>query len=351
VEIARALVAGCRILVLDEPTSSLTAHDVGRLFDLIRSFKQRGLAVIYISHFLEEVQAVADRIVVLRDGRTVGEGTPTELRVGDIVRLMVGREVRDLYPRSSRQPGDPLLSVENLAGLTKPSQASLTLHRGEVLGIAGLMGAGRTELLRCVFGLEPVRSGRIRVGVHAGPRSPVWSWARGIGLLSEDRKQEGLALQRDVADNITLPRLGGLGGRGWIWPQRQASAAARWIDTRQPVMALSGGNQQKVALARLLHSQVDVLLLDEPTRGIDVAAKAALYRLIDELASSPTPRAVLVVSSYVPELLGLCDRIAVMCRGRLGPARPVSDWTEHDLMLAATGQEPPPGEPDMRRQV
>jgi len=351
VEIARALAVGCRVLVLDEPTSSLARQDVERLFGLIRQLKQQGLAIVYISHVLEEVKEVSDRLTVLRDGRTVGGGETTAAPIPEIIRLMVGREVKELYPRSRRQPGEVALETADLAGAGKPVSASLALRRGEVLGLAGLMGAGRTELLRCLFGLDAVRRGSIKVGVWFGPASPLRRWQQGIGLLSEDRKREGLAASLSIADNLTLSRLTGFGPAGLVLPGRQAAAAWRWIERlnircrapHQPVAALSGGNQQKVALARLLQHDVDVLLLDEPTRGIDVAAKATIYQLIDELAAgAPSagrkPRAVLVVSSYLPELMGICDRIAVMCRGRLGPARPVSEVSEHALMLEATGQ-------------
>jgi len=350
VEIARALAVGCRILVLDEPTSTLTQADVQRLFALIGELKHQDIAVVYISHFLEEVKVVADRITVLRDGRTVGEGQAGGLPIERIVQLMVGREVRELYPRSRRTPGEIVLEVSDLTGTTKPTGAGLVLRRGEVLGIAGLMGAGRTELLRCIFGLDPVRRGWVRVGLHVGRASPVRRWAQGVGLLSEDRKQEGLALSLTIADNLTLPRLGLVGARGWVSPRRQATSAGRWIEAlgircrspEQVVAALSGGNQQKVALARLLQCEADVLLLDEPTRGIDVAAKATVYQWIDRLAAggegpAARPRAVLMVSSYLPELLGICDRVAVMYRGRLGPAHPVSEVDEHTLMLEATG--------------
>lgn len=349
VEIARALASGCRVLVLDEPTSSLTARDVNRLFELLRQLRARGLAIVYISHFLEEVQRIADRLVVLRDGRSVGGGPAGALSPAQIIALMVGREVKELYPRSPRTPGEVVLEINDLAGAARPVAATLALRRGEVLGLAGLMGAGRTELLRCVFGLDPVRRGAVRVGGFVGPASPAARWRQGVGFLSEDRKQEGLALSLTVADNITLSRLEGFGPAGLVLPGRQAAAAQRWIDrlgircpgATQRAAALSGGNQQKVALARLLQHDVDVLLLDEPTRGIDVGAKATIYRLIDELASGVAgrrPRAVLMVSSYLPELLGVCDRIAVMCRGRLGPARPVAEVDEHALMLEATGR-------------
>ena len=381
VEIARALATGCRVLVLDEPTSSLGHDDVRRLFDLIRRLKQQGHAIVYISHFIEEVKEVSDRFVVLRDGGNAGEGPTAQTRGDEIVRMMVGRSVGDLYTRGSRDAGEALLQVDDLM----PGSASFALRRGEILGIAGLLGAGRSRLLRAIFGLEPVKSGRISLGVYSGPAAPHDRWRQGMGMLSEDRGGEGLAAGLSVADNLTGSRLDGLGPGVLVWPSRQNAAAMRWIDRlaircagpRQTVAELSGGNQQKVAVARLLHHDVDVLILDEPTRGIDVASKAEIYRLIDSLVStgdrdpervvlhlsekgrgeaSPvarrsqgvptvarpfqgrdTRKAVLLVSSYLPELLGVCDRIAVMSRGRLGPARPVEEWTEHSLLMDASG--------------
>lgn len=351
VEIARAVAIDCRVLVLDEPTSSLTRQDIEKLFALIERLKGRGLAIVYISHFLEEVQRISDRYAVLRDGQTVGGGRTAEATADGIVALMVGRQVDDLYPRSPRNPGEVVLAVDALAGVEKPLSASLELRRGEVLGVAGLIGAGRTELVRAIFGLDPVRGGRVRVGVYSGGASPALRWRQRVGLVSEDRKREGLALGLTIADNITLPRLTGLGPWRLVLPSRQAAAAGPWIarlpikcqSAGQAVSALSGGNQQKVALARLLHADVDVLLLDEPTRGIDVGSKAEIYRLIDELAvgdpsAGRAPKAILLVSSYLPELRGVCDRLAVMVRGRLTAARPTGEWDEHQLMLAATGQ-------------
>jgi ribose transport system ATP-binding protein len=343
VEIARALAVGCRVLVLDEPTSSLGREDVRRLFDLVARLAGQGHAVVYISHFIEEVKEVSRRFIVLRDGKNAGEGQTATASPDEIVGMMVGRKVDDLYPRTARRQGEAILEVENV----EPGRASFILHRGEIVGIAGLLGAGRTELLRALFGLDPVKSGRVRLGAYVGPHSPARRWAQGMGLLSEDRKGEGLALSRSVADNLTLSRLTGLGPGPFIVPARQDEAARSWIERlsircasgRQAVKELSGGNQQKVALARLLYHDVDVLVLDEPTRGIDVASKAQIYELIDALVAegAARPRAVLMVSSYLPELLGLCDRVAVMCRGALGPARPVAELDEHRLVLEATG--------------
>jgi ribose transport system ATP-binding protein len=334
---------GCRVLVLDEPTSSLTAHDIATLFALIRKLQAQGHAIVYISHFLEEVRSIAQRFVVLRDGKSVGGGNVADVTNDQIISLMVGRNVDDLYPRSSRSPGDVLLDISRLAGSKNPRDASLQLRRGEVLGIAGLVGAGRTELLRAVFGLDSVKSGDVKVGSFSGASSPDRRWSQRVGIVSEDRKSEGLALGLSIADNTTLASHGLL-----VSPRRMADETRKWISKlaikcrhpQQPVSDLSGGNQQKVAIARLLHHGVDLLLLDEPTRGIDIGAKAQIYRLIDELACSG--KAVLMVSSYLPELLGVCDRIAVMCKGRLGAPRPVANWSEHSIMLEATGTAPDP---------
>jgi ribose transport system ATP-binding protein len=353
VEIARAVALDSRVLVLDEPTSSLARRDIERLFDLIRRLRERGIAVIYISHFLEEVCEISDRFAVLRDGQSVGGGVTAGTPADRMIALMVGRAVEDLYPRSARrEDGEIVLKIRDLAGLVKPASASLQLRRGRVFGISGLVGAGRTELMRAVFGLDRVRSGDIRLAAYSGAAPPQRRWEQGVGMVSEDRKREGLALGLSIADNVTLSRLDGLGPWRFVLPSRQRAAAMPWINRvpikcaspGQRVSALSGGNQQKVALARLLHADVDVLLLDEPTRGIDVGSKAQIYRLIDELAAGDRaagrePKAILMISSYLPELLGVCDEIAVMARGRLGPTRPVAEWSEHQLMLAATGKE------------
>jgi ribose transport system ATP-binding protein len=344
VELARAVAVGCRVLVLDEPTSSLTGEDVRHLATLVKRLRDRGHAILFISHVLEEVRAFADRVTVLRDGGTVGGGDLMNVDDATIVQWMVGRSVIELYPRSLRTPGEVVLEVESLAGRRLPLAAALALRRGEVLGIAGLVGAGRTELVRAIFGLDPVCKGTVRVAAHRGWASPARRWSQGVGMVSEDRTSEGLAIDLSIADNLTLSRLVGLGPPGFVLAGRQAAASRRWLDplqircrdVTQPVAALSGGNQQKVALARLLHHDVDVLLLDEPTRGIDVGAKARIYSVIDELATRG--RAILLVSSHLPELLGVSDRVAVMRRGVLGPARPVAEIDERSVMREAIGQ-------------
>ncbi len=351
VEIARAVAIGCRVLILDEPTSSLTRQDIDRLFSLLRRLREQGHAIIYISHFLEEVTDIADTYTVLRDGQTVGSGLIGDATIDDLVRLMIGRKVDQLYPRSKRTPAEPLLELRNFSAPLKPTEVTLTLHRGEILGIAGLVGAGRTELLRSVFGLAPVSGGTVRIGAYSGPSSPAERWRQGAGYLSEDRGYEGLAVSLTITENILMNLRKDVTALGLYSPASHRGKAAALIQQLgirstgpdQRVIFLSGGNQQKVALARLLHEDVDVLLLDEPTRGIDVASKSQIYELLDRLATvgpagERPAKGILLVSSYLPELIGVCDRIAVMSRGRLGEARPTGDWTAQSLMMEAFGQ-------------
>lgn len=342
VEIARALVGSVQLLVLDEPTSALTQEDAQRLFELIRRLKGQGVTVVYISHFLEEIEAVADRFTVLRDGEAVGGGRVGEVTRERIVELMVGRTVTEQYPRIPHTLGEPVLEIRDLSGEELPQGASLTLRRGEILGIAGIVGSGRTELLRAVYGLDAVRSGSVKVGTYSGERtSPKERITQGVGMVSEDRKAEGLALELSIADNIALSRLDST--FGFLSRSRLREMVGDVLtrfgvkhrDPAQPVGDLSGGNQQKVALARLFHQRADVLLLDEPTRGVDIGSKADIYRKVGEAAAGG--KAVLVVSSYLPELFGVCDTLAVMCKGRLTAARPVAEWTPEQVIAAATG--------------
>ena len=344
VEIARALASEARVIVFDEPTSSLSRADAEQLFAVVDRLREGGTSVIWIGHFLEEIQRVADRWTVLRDGATVGTGEVADADPSTWVTLMAGRAVNELFPPRASSVGEVLLELDGIAGAAAPKHASLSLRRGEVLGLAGLVGAGRTELLRALFGLDAVRSGNVRLAaVDLAPAGPRQRIEQGFGLASEDRKSEGLALDRSVAFNLTLSRP--VASRGVRSLGGERAAVAPWIDSLdvrcrdgdQAVGELSGGNQQKVALARLLHQEAEVLLLDEPTRGVDVGAKVEIYRLLGELAARG--KALLIVSSYFPELLGVCDRIAVMHRGRLGAARPASEWSETALLdAAARGQ-------------
>jgi ribose transport system ATP-binding protein len=354
VEICRALASNCRILLMDEPTSSLQRADVDRLFALIRRLRAQGLGIVYISHFLEEIREIADICTVLRDGRSVATGGIADTTNDQLVAHMVGRPVENLFPsRTRHEAGETVLSVTRLQASPAVRSASFELRRGEVLGIAGLMGSGRTEMVRAIFGLDPITSGE--VAVSAGARAPTPTALRsrtlgarlaaGIGYLSEDRKGEGLALTMSLSDNITLTNFEACATRGWIRLDQQREQATRWMRALgvraraadQPAVTLSGGNQQKVALARLLHQQCDILLLDEPTRGIDIGSKAQIYEVIARAADEG--KAVLVISSYLPELFGLCDRLAVMSRGRLTEARPTSEWTPESVLHAAIDVE------------
>jgi len=343
VEIARALLNRSRIVVMDEPTSSLSQEDSLRLFEIIRALKSQDVGVIYISHFLEEVQQVADAFTVLRDGRGVGGGAMAGTSLEDIIQLMVGQKVTEMFPRVPHRSGKAVMELDDLKGAKMAAPVSLSLAAGEILGIAGLIGAGRTEMLRTVFGLDRLENGCVVVsGLETRSGTPWGRIRQGFGMLSEDRQGEGLALSQSVADNLTLSDFSPYIDHGFLRVGRQRRAVAEWIGRMkikargplQRVGSLSGGNQQKVALARLLHQKADILLLDEPTRGVDVVSKAQIYEWIGDLAAAG--KAVLFVSSYFPELLGVCDRIAVFHRGGLVETRAVSEWDARSLMAAAT---------------
>src|SRR3954470_22325791 len=344
VEICRALAADARLVLMDEPTSSLSQQNVARLFDVIRELRGQGIAIIYISHFLEEVRQIADRFTVLRDGASVRTGEIGAVTNHELVVAMVGREVNQIFERHqvAAPQGEPLLEVRALASPPLLRDASFQLFRGEILGIGGLQGSGRTELICALFGLSTARGEvRVRGGVLPLRRDSAARIRSGFGYLSEDRKGEGLCLQLSLADNVTLTRPVARAGR--ISRSRRQAAAGRVITglnvrasgADDAVLRLSGGNQQKVALGRLLHQDHDILLLDEPTRGIDVASKADIYRELRRLAASG--KGIVIVSSYLPELLGVSDRIAVMSRGRLSAARPASAWTAESILHAAIG--------------
>jgi ribose transport system ATP-binding protein len=346
VEVARALISNAQVIVFDEPTSTLSQRDADRLFAIIGRLKARGLAIVYISHFLEEVRRIAETYTVLRDGRAVAAGSLGETDLKAIIGHMVGRDLDELFPHVPHTPGEPILELRDFCGSKKGRPVNLVIKRGEILGLAGLVGAGRTTLLRALFGLEPVASGRVRIQHLAGGYArPAARIAQGVGFLSEDRKAEGLALARSIEDNVTYSALRRHARWGWLRLKERRAEVARYISRlristpapSRPADQLSGGNQQKVALARLLHQQAEILLLDEPTRGIDVGSKAEIYRLIGEQAAMG--KAILLVSSYLPELFGICDRIAVMSRGAVCESRRVSQWTEHEVMEVATRGE------------
>lgn len=341
IEVARALISDAKIILFDEPTSSLPAADVNRLFEIIDSLRERGLAIVYISHFLEEVRRVADDYAVLRDGHSVGCGELSAVSDDQIISLMVGRDVDDLFPSVPHEIGDVRLEVEDLTANPMPQRIKLSVRRGEILGIAGLVGAGRTELLRCLFALEPTYGGHVRLDGKRLPHNVRGRRKAGFGLLSEDRKTEGLAQNLSITENLAMGNHDRYSSAGWLNLGERLRDAKRWIEKveikaqhpGQVVAELSGGNQQKVAIARLLAQDAEIYLLDEPTKGIDVGTKAEIYRIMGDLAAQG--KTVIFVSSYLPELLAVCDSIGVMTRGRLVETRPAAQWNEEDLMNAA----------------
>jgi ribose transport system ATP-binding protein len=345
VEIAGALARPCRVLILDEPTAALTAPEIDTLFAHLDRLRREGVGLVYISHRMAEIQRIADRVTVLRDGRIVATRASAELSADDAVRLMVGGEWSNAGARARRAAGKVALRVEDLCAGDRVRGVSFEVHRGEILGLAGLVGSGRTEMLRALFGADRAERGRVMVGDSLepvridGPRDAV---RVGIGMIPEDRKAHGLLLARPVRLNATLGRLATVALRGgWIDPTAERRLAVALCDklgvqrtsVEQPVAELSGGNQQKVVIARWLARDCDVLLFDEPTRGIDVAAKETVYRLLDELASAG--KALVVASSDLEELLTLCDRIAVMSAGQLVAVFERGDWTQERIMTAA----------------
>lgn len=341
VEIARALVSDARVMIFDEPTSSLSQHDVQRLFAIIARLQEQGLAIIYISHFLEEIREIATRYVVLRDGQTAGSGCLASTSDKQIVSLMIGRSVGNLFPTVPHAIGEPTMLVDRLEGRKMPMGVSIQLRRGEILGLFGLIGAGRTETLRCLFGLDRVTKGRVQLNGRFPAARPRARIAAGFGLVSEDRKGEGLAQKLSIADNLTLSAMRQYSVCGLLRLKRRHGVVEKWMTRlsikacgpEQPIGELSGGNQQKVAIARVLHQDANVLLLDEPTRGIDVATKAEIYRLMGELAGEG--KSIIFVSSYLPELLAVCDTVGVMSRGALRELRSACEWSESEVLSVA----------------
>ena len=346
IEIARAIVSEAKIIIMDEPTSSLSTEDTQALFKVINTLRDQGIAIIYISHFLEEVQEISDRYTILRDGETCGTAMMDTVTIPDIIRLMVGRDLDEMYPQIPHEISDVVMRCENIKGIEWPIDASFELKRGEILGVFGLVGAGRSEMLRCIFGLDILVSGKIELAdgvvLTDSPVSPKRALDAGLDLLSEDRKTEGLAQSLSIAVNTTLSALYKQSNKGFINLKEEKVIADKWAkrlstkchSTLDAISTLSGGNQQKVAVGRLMNHDSQILFLDEPTRGIDVGSKSEIYNLIQQLAGEG--KSVVIVSSYLPELQGVCDSLAVMYRGHLSPVHKVSEWTNHSVMNYAT---------------
>ncbi|MEO5686228.1 MAG: sugar ABC transporter ATP-binding protein [Burkholderiaceae bacterium] len=344
VEIARSLVGECRLLILDEPTATLTSREIAHLFKQIELLKARGVAIVYISHRLDELQQVADRVMVLRDGRHIDTRPMRELTQAAIVKRMVGHDVHEGLDRDRRPAGPVALRIRNMGRGSVVRDVSLDLHHGEVMGLAGLVGSGRTELLRLIYGADRKDSGLLQRGEPKRElvvNSPMQAVGAGIGLVTEDRKSQGLLLPQSIRVNTTLANLGAVSRAGWLQRAREQAEVERLRDLlrvrsdsiEQPVDQLSGGNQQKVVFARWLHRDCDVLLLDEPTRGVDIGARADIYAQMDKLAAAG--KALLMVSSDLRELMSVCDRIGVMSAGKLVRIFERGEWTEQLLLEAA----------------
>ncbi|MCS6908469.1 MAG: sugar ABC transporter ATP-binding protein [Anaerolineales bacterium] len=345
VEIAKALSYQARLIVLDEPTSSLTTRETETLFRLMRTLREEGVALIYISHRLEEVFELADRVAVMRDGHLVAEGAVGEFTPGRLVHLMVGRELTEFFPKGSTQRGEVVLRAVNLHSGREVRGVSFQLHRGEIVGMAGLVGSGRTNVARLLFGVDPLQQGEIWLdGRRVHIRSPQDAIRLGIGLVPEDRKAQGLFLKQSVRYNIAavllrfLSRLSFLNFRAINQRVRQLveRLRVRTPSLGQQARNLSGGNQQKVVIARWLALNPKVLILDEPTRGVDVGAKAEIHALMNELAAQGI--AMLMISSELPEVLGVSDRILVMREGKIVAEMSREEATQDRIMQAATGQ-------------
>lgn len=344
VEIAKALSQEARIIVMDEPSAALTEHELEALFDLIRSLRAEGRSIVYISHRLEEVFAIANRITVMRDGEEVSTLPVGQVTRDSLIRDMVGREMTETFPTREANIGEPMLEVKGLSRAGILTDIDLTVRKGEIVGLAGLVGAGRTELARCIFGADRYDTGEILLaGKAIRVRCPKDAIAHGIGLVTEDRKQQGLVLGMAVRENTTLANLQNLTSFGFVQGGRERSVTAKYIkdlaiktpSAEQTVRNLSGGNQQKVVLAKWLFTESKLLIFDEPTRGIDVGAKYEIYLLMHELAAKGN--GILMISSELPEVLGMSDRVVVMHEGRIGGELPREKATSEAVMHLATG--------------
>ena len=348
VEIAKTLAQDARIIVMDEPTAALTPREVDGLLKVVRELRTQGIGIIYISHRLDEIDAIADRVTVLRDGSHVATRDKADLKRDEMIELMVGRSLDKEFPPHDCQPGAVRLEVKNLSRGNQVRDVSFELHAGEIVGLTGLVGAGRTETARLIFGADRKDTGTVELdGRPIRATTPRDAIRAGICLLTEDRKSQGLVLGQTVQENFGLPNLRQFSQGGLIDRQAESDAFANYVSQmqikianhEQPARTLSGGNQQKVVLAKWLQRNADVIIFDEPTRGIDVGAKYEIYQLIHQLANDG--KAILMISSELPEILGMSDRIIVMNEGRVtGEITDVPQATQEDIMKLATARQP-----------
>ncbi len=346
-EIAKALTAEARLLIMDEPTAALSPREVDALFAIVRQLSARGVAILFVSHRLEEISAISDTVSVLRDGRHVATRPAAELSHAEMIRLMVGRTLDQLFPKEEAEIGEPALELRSFTRRGTFSDVSFTVRRGEILGLGGLVGAGRSEVARSLFGIDPHDGGEVRLdGTPFHPRSPRAALRRGLAYLPEDRLAQGLVQTMAVATNTSMAILPRLSPGGFLRPGRERRLAERFMErlrikatsARQPVEALSGGTQQKVVLSKWLAAEPRVLILDEPTRGVDVATKADVHRTISTLAGEGL--AIVLISSELPELLGMSDRIVVLREGTVAAELTRDEADSERVLEAATGVRP-----------
>ncbi|MFI2855964.1 sugar ABC transporter ATP-binding protein [Paenibacillus sp. JSM ZJ436] len=344
IEIAKALMTKAKVIIMDEPTAALTEREIRKLFEVIDSLKKQGVSIVYISHRMEEIFAVCDRITVMRDGKTVDTKPIPDTSFDEVVRKMVGRELTERYPARSPSPGETVLEVKGISGKGRFENVSFSVRAGEIVGVSGLMGAGRTEMMRAIFGLDPLSSGEVWIrGKKVSIRKPDDAVKHGIGLITEDRKDEGLVLDFSVRENMALPNLFSFSSKGFISTRKEQEFVDTLVKrlqikthtTETPAGSLSGGNQQKVVIAKWIGIGPSVLILDEPTRGVDVGAKREIYQLMNELTERGV--AILMVSSELPEVLGMSDRILVVHEGRIAGEVKGSEATQEQIMTLATG--------------
>ena len=357
VEIAKALSINAQVLVMDEPTASLSSREVDRLFTIVRQLRSQGVAILFVSHRLEEIFAISDRITIFRDGAHVITAPVAEMTTDAVIRHMVGRRLESLFPKEDAEIGNVVLEVRDLTRFGDFRDVSFSLRRGEILGFFGLVGAGRTEVARVIFGVDSANSGEILIdGLPIRIDSPMTAMQHGIGYVPEDRHGQGLVLEFPISANITLPILGRVSSLALIDRRREKKIAQAYADQLQvkaaglhaPATSLSGGNQQKVVLGKWLATEPKVLILDEPTRGIDIGTKAEVHRIVSHLATQGM--AIILISSELPEVLAMSDRVLVMHEGRVTGVFHRSEANQENVMFAATGQQvaltpPAPAQP------
>lgn len=344
IEIAKSLLSDCSVLIMDEPTAALTEREIDKLFVIINQLKAKGVSIVYISHRMQEIFQISDFVTVMRDGRSIMTEQTALTSQEEVVRAMVGRDLEDYYPSKTAEIGPVVLEVNHLTSTGKFHEVDFQLHQGEILGVSGLMGAGRTEIMRAIFGLEPKVTGEVKLkGESLDNRSPQKVIEKGIGFVTENRKEEGLILDFSIRDNISLTALNEFSKQGLVNRKTEGEFVKMLIDRlgvktsdmELPVQSLSGGNQQKVVLAKWIAAGSQVLILDEPTRGVDVGAKRDIYLLMNELAKNGV--AIIMVSSDLPEIIGVSDRVLVVHEGRIAADLKKENLTEELIMTYATG--------------